>query len=168
MAINIDFEFIDWPNSDTNMSDLHVDSVTKSFGLKQVLTDIFISCKKGQIIGLLGRNGAGKSTLLKIIFGSMSAFSKYIRIGNKMIDGQTYDNRKLINYLPQHSFLPNHLKVSQIISLFCNKSNADLINANAHIYPLINKRANQLSGGERRLVEIFLIVHSDAKYILIR
>ena len=36
-----------------------------------------------------------------------------------------------------------------------------------HIHPLTNKHANQLSGGERRLVELFLIVHSDVKYILI-
>jgi ABC-type multidrug transport system ATPase subunit len=166
VVVNIIFKLIYKLDYDIIMNYLYVDSVTKSFGLKQVLTDIFISCKKGEIIGLLGRNGAGKSTLLKIIFGSISADSKFIRIGNKMIDG-LYDNRNLINYLPQHSFLPNHLKVSQLISLFCNKSNADIINANAHIHPLVNKLTNQLSGGERRLVEIFLIVHSNADYILI-
>lgn len=166
MAVNIDFEFINWPNSDTYMCDLYVDSVTKSFGIRQVLTDIFITCKKGEIIGLLGRNGAGKSTLLKIIFGSISADYKYIRIGNKVRNG-LYDNRKLINYLPQHSFMPNHLKVGKIISLFSDKSNADLIIANEHIRPIINRRIKELSGGEKRLVEILLIIHSDAKYILI-
>lgn len=166
MAVNIDFEFINWPNSDTYMCNLHVDSVTKSFGIRQVLTDIFISCRKGEIVGLLGRNGAGKSTLLKIIFGSMSADYKYVRIGNKAING-LYDNRKLINYLPQHSFMPNHLKVGKIISLFCDKLNVDLIIANEHIRPIINRRIKELSGGEKRLVEILLIIHSDAKYILI-
>ncbi len=113
------------------MGDLHVDSVIKSFGTRQVLTDIFISCKKGEIVGLLGRNGSGKSTLLKIIFGSMQADAKFVRIGNKLITGLC-DNRKLINYLPQHSFIPNHLKVGTIISLFCDKLNADLIIANRH------------------------------------
>ena len=53
------------------MNNLHVDSVIKSFGTRQVLTDIYVSCTKGEIIGLLGRNGSGKSTLLKIIFGSL-------------------------------------------------------------------------------------------------
>ena len=166
MAINIDFEFINRPISDTDMSDLYVDSVTKSFGIRQVLTDIFITCNKGEIIGLLGRNGAGKSTLLKIIFGSMSADYKYVRIGNKQING-LYDNRKLINYLPQHGFMPNHLKVGKIISLFCDKQNAGLIIANEHIRSLINRRTKQLSGGEKRLIEILLIIHSDANYILI-
>jgi ABC-type multidrug transport system ATPase subunit len=148
------------------MSHLHIDSVAKSFGTRQVLTDIFISCKKGDIIGLLGRNGAGKSTLLKIIFGSMRADFKFIRIGEKKIEG-LYDNRCLINYLPQHGFLPGHLKVNRIISLFCNKPDADLISANAHIQPFLHQRASQLSGGERRLLEIFLIVCSDAGYVLI-
>ena len=166
MVVNGDFEFVDWSDTYSYMNNLHVDSVIKSFGTRQVLTDIFISCTKGEIIGLLGRNGTGKSTLLKIIFGSMSADAKFVRVGDKLING-LYDNRQLINYLPQHSFMPNHLKVSTIISLFCDKSNADIIIENEFIRPLINKRAKQLSGGEKRLVEIFLMIHSDARYILI-
>ena len=148
------------------MNNLHVDSVIKSFGTRQVLTDIYLSCTKGEIIGLLGRNGSGKSTLLKIIFGSLTADAKFIRIDDKLING-LYDNRKLVNYLPQHSCMPNHLKVSTIISLFCDKQNAGLIMANEHIKQFLNKRSRQLSGGEKRLVEIFMLIHSDAKYILI-
>ena len=148
------------------MNNLHVDSVIKSFGTRQVLTDIYLSCTKGEIIGLLGRNGSGKSTLLKIIFGSLSADAKFIRIDNQLING-LYDNRKLVNYLPQHSCMPNHLKVGTIISLFCDKRNAALVIANEHIKPFLNKRSKQLSGGEKRLVEIFMLIHSDAKYILI-
>ena len=166
MVVHYHFEFIDRTNYNAIMNDLYVDSVTKSFGIRQILTDVFITCRKGEIIGLLGRNGAGKSTLLKIIFGSLSADYKYVRIGNKQIDG-LYDTRLLINYLPQHGFLPNHLKISKIISLFCNKQNAELIMANKHIRPLINQKSKELSGGEKRLVEIFLIIYSDAEYILI-
>jgi len=164
--VNRDLKFFDWSNAYAPMNELHVDSVIKSFGTRQVLTDIFLTCTKGEIIGLLGRNGSGKSTLLKIIFGSMSADTKYVRVGTKLIDG-LYDNRNLINYLPQDSFMPNHLKISKIISLFCDESNAELIIANEHVRPFIDKRTKQLSGGEKRLVEIFLIIHSDAKYILI-
>jgi ABC-type multidrug transport system ATPase subunit len=166
MDINNNCKFIDWSDPDPDMSDLHVDSVTKSFGIKQVLTDIFISCKKGEIIGLLGKNGTGKSTLLQIIFGSLQADTKFVKIGDKIING-LFDNRKLINYLPQNSFLPNHSKVSRIIALFCNKSNAELIITNELIRPLLDRRIRHLSGGERRLIEIILIIHSDAKYILI-
>ena len=69
------------------VSNLHVDSVIKNFDTKQVLTDVFISCQKGEIIGLLGRETEWENpTLLKIIFGSLSAESKFVRIGEQNMD----------------------------------------------------------------------------------
>jgi ABC-type multidrug transport system ATPase subunit len=148
------------------MNGLHVDSVIKSFGTNQVLTDVFISCMEGEIIGLLGRNGSGKSTLLKIIFGSLLADNKFVRVDSKIVNS-LIDNRKLINYLPQDNFLPNHIRIKKIISLFCDKTNSEIIKNHAFFRPLLNKKSKQLSSGEQRIVEIFLIVYSDAKYILI-
>jgi len=148
------------------MSNLHVDSVIKSYGTKQVLTDIFLACEKGEIIGLLGKNGCGKSTLLKIIFGAISSERKFVKIGNKIISG-LYDNRKLVNYLPQNNFLPNHLSIKKIIHTFCDKENAEKILSNSHIKHLVNQKSKELSGGEKRLVEILLIIYSNAKFILI-
>lgn len=148
------------------MKRLHVDSVLKSYNNRQILSDVFISCEKGEIIGLLGKNGIGKSTLLKIIFGSINADNKFIKVDNKYIRG-IYDNRNLIKYLPQNNFLPNHVKIKTIIKLFCDKKNASIIINNHLIKPLLNKKNKQLSGGEKRIIEIFLIVLSNAKYILI-
>ena len=145
---------------------MHVDSVIKSFGTRQVLTDVFLSCSQGEILGLLGRNGAGKSTLLKIIFGSLFADRKFVKIGDKIING-VFDNRNLVKYLPQNHFLPNHIKVITIIALFCDKENASQIKDNDLIKPMLDKKTYQLSGGEKRLLEILLIIHSNARYILI-
>ncbi len=145
---------------------MQVESVMKSFGTKHVLTDVFLSCRPGEIIGLLGKNGTGKSTLLKIIFGSLSADQKFIKIGHKIIRG-LLNNRNLVNYLPQNHFLPNHIKVSTIIYLFCDKRNASLIKANDLIKPMLNKKSKQLSGGEKRILEILLVLHSNVRYILI-
>ena len=103
------------------MNELYVDSVVKSFNTHPVLTDIFISCKPGDIVGLLGRNGSGKSTLLKIIFGSTHADHKFIRVDGTVSTG-IHPNNSRISYLPQHSFLPSHLTISTIVDLFCNRS----------------------------------------------
>ena len=149
-----------------NSVNMHIDSVIKSFGTKQVLTDVFLSCNQGEILGLLGRNGTGKSTLLKIIFGSLIADQKFVKIGDQINNG-LFENRHLVNYLPQDHFLPNHIKITTIVSLFCDKENATLIKDNDLIKPMLCKKSNQLSGGEKRLLEILLIVHSNAKYILI-
>ena len=148
------------------MSRLFVDSIIKSYGTKQVLTDIFIECNKGEIVGLLGRNGSGKSTLLKIIFGSISAEGKFVRFGKKVINGLS-GNQKLIKYLPQENFLPSHLTINRIISLFCNKVNGDIIREMDWVKPYLNVSSNLLSGGERRLLEVFLIIYSEAEYVLL-
>lgn len=146
--------------------ELHVDSVRKQYGLRQILTDIYLSCQTGDIIGLLGKNGSGKSTLLKIIFGSEPADDKFVRIGDKRINSLS-DGKNLMKYLPQDGFLPGHVPVYKIISLFCNERNARIIENNEYVKPLLNRKSRQLSGGERRLIEIFLITYSEAEFVLI-
>lgn len=148
------------------MSKLHIDSVTKSYNNKVILSDIFISCKKGEIKGLIGKNGSGKSTLLKIIFGTEKADFKFVRIGNKIIKNIS-DGRNLINYLPQDNFLPNNISIKSLINLFLNKENRKILLENEHIKRCLNKTNQDLSSGERRIIEILLIIHSNADFILL-
>tara|TARA_R110000850_G_scaffold30630_1_gene84134 strand:+ start:4937 stop:5620 length:684 start_codon:yes stop_codon:yes gene_type:complete len=148
------------------MNKLHIDSVTKSYNNKVILSDVFISCQKEEIIGLIGRNGSGKSTLLKIVFGTEKSDSKFVKIGNKVIRNIS-DGRNLINYLPQDNFLPNNISIRSLINLFLEKENRNLLFDNVHIKPLLNKKNQDLSGGEKRIVEILLIIHSKAEYILL-
>lgn len=148
------------------MNELYVDSVVKSFDTHSVLTDIFISCKPGDIVGLLGKNGSGKSTLLKVIFGSAQADHKFIRIDGSVSNGLYLNNSK-ISYLPQHSFLPSHLKISTIVDIFCSRPEVNVVKNNEHVKPFLNNKAKELSGGERRLIEILMIVNTPVKYVLI-
>lgn len=148
------------------MSNLYVDSVLKQFDAKQILTDIFLDCKQGDIIGLLGRNGSGKSTLLKIISGALKADNKFIKIDNQKINN-IYQARKLIYYLPQDNFLPNHVKLETLIKLNSQKENVNKILLNYLISDLTHKKINQLAGGEKRLIEILMAIYSDSKFVLI-
>lgn len=148
------------------MSILHIDSVTKSYDGNVILSDIFLSCKKGEIKGLIGRNGSGKSTLLKIVFGTEKPESKFVRIGNKVIKN-TSDGRNLINYLPQDNFLPNNISIKSLISLFLQKENRKIVLENPYVKPLLNKRNQDLSSGERRIIEILFIIHSSAEFVLL-
>lgn len=148
------------------MSELHIDSIIKSYNHKVILSDVFISCKKGEIKGLIGRNGSGKSTLLKIVFGTEKAESKFVRVGEKIIKNIS-DGRNLINYLPQDNFLPNDVKIRTLINLFLPEESRELLFQNKHIQPLLNKKNQNLSGGEKRIVEILIIIHSNAEYILL-
>lgn len=148
------------------MNTLQIDSVVKSFGYRPILTDIYLKCDKGEIIGLLGRNGCGKSTLLKIIFGSLNSENKFVRVGNKKTHTIS-DSKHKISYLPQDSFLPKHIKVKTVINSFCNKKNAARIKAHPFFNFLLDSKITALSSGERRLLEIWLIVLSEVDYVLI-
>lgn len=148
------------------MSTLHIDSVTKTYNHKVILSDIYMSCKTGEIKALIGRNGSGKSTLLKIVFGSVNPESKFVRIGSKVINNIS-DTRHLINYLPQDNFLPNNISVKALINLFLPKENRKIVLKNEYVKPLLNKKNRDLSGGEKRIIEILLIIHSNAKFVLL-
>jgi len=148
------------------MSSLHVDSVNKSYDNKKILSDIYLTCKKGEIIGLIGRNGSGKSTLLKIVFGIEKCENKFLKIGKKVITNIA-NGRSLINYLPQENFLPNGTKIKSLINLFLPKKNRHELINNDYIKPLLDKKNQELSGGEKRIIEILLIIHSNAEFILL-
>lgn len=148
------------------MSQLFVDSITKSFNNRVILSDVFLSCNIGEVKGIIGRNGCGKSTLLKIIFGVESAENKFVRVDGKLIEN-TLDCKGLINYLPQKHFLPNGVKILKIINLFLAKQYRDKLLSNKFIMPLLDKTSQELSGGERRIIEVLLLIHSNSKFIIL-
>ncbi|WP_053976913.1 ATP-binding cassette domain-containing protein [Mangrovimonas xylaniphaga] len=148
------------------MNHLHIDSVSKSYDTKVILSDVYMSCKKGETVGLIGRNGSGKSTLLKIIFGIEKADFKFVRVGENIIKSVKY-GRGLINYLPQDNFLPNNVSVKYLIHLFLEKAHREAVLENEYIQPLLKKQNQQLSGGEKRIVEILLMAHSNADFVLL-
>ena len=54
---------------DTTQDGLVVSGIAKSFGKRQVVKDVSISLKRGEVVGLLGPNGAGKTTSFYMIMG---------------------------------------------------------------------------------------------------
>ena len=125
-----------------------------------------MSCKKGEIKGLIGRNGSGKTTLLKIVFGTVKPESKFVKVGNKVIKNIS-GGRNLINYLPQDNFLPNNISIKSLINLFLQKEHRNIILENEYVKPLLLKKNQDLSGGEKRIIEILLIIHSNAEFVLL-
>ncbi|WP_396186443.1 ATP-binding cassette domain-containing protein [Flavobacterium sp.] len=145
---------------------LEVDSVQKQFNQKVVLSDVYLKCITGEIIGLLGRNGSGKSTLLKIIFGIVSADNKFVRIDGK-VKFKTSDLLNEISYLPQEDFIPNSFSVKKAIQLAIEKQKIDFFEKDEMILSLLDKKINQLSGGELRYLEIKLILANSSKFVLL-
>ena len=145
---------------------LEIDSVVKSYGLYDVLTDIYLRCQTGDIIGMLGRNGTGKSTLMKILFGTLQADRKFIRIDGKVYN-QPYKIINEICYLPQDSFLPKYMSVEKTIELYLGKQQVTNFLEDSILQKLNTSKISHLSGGELRYLEIKLLLHTDCKFILL-
>lgn len=145
---------------------LEIDSVIKTYGTRQILTDIYLKCATGDIIGMLGRNGTGKTTLLRILFGILPAEGKFIRINGNVLD-QPYKTRDEICFLPQHSFLPRHLKVKKVIELYSRKASVQSFLQDENLNHLTKSRISDLSGGELRYLEMKLLLNTDAKFVLL-
>jgi lipopolysaccharide export system ATP-binding protein len=145
---------------------LEVDSIRKEFGTNQVLTDVYLKCEPGDIIGLLGRNGTGKTTLLKIIFGTLYTDYKHIRINDSILD-QPYKTKNKIAFLNQDNFLPRSLTIKQIVNLYFNKLNQKKFLDDSVLSKVLDTKIRFISGGESRYFEVKLILNLDSLFVLL-
>ena len=142
---------------------LEIDSVTLTFWDKKILSGCYLNCRQGEIVGMLGRNGTGKSSLLKIIFGSINADFKHLKINGKLIDKGFKSN--LIAYLPQESFLPPFLPATEIIKQYMLENQ---LSVGLQLLEKVNGlKTGELSGGELKLVEFLWILNLRTPYILL-
>lgn len=80
--------------------DINLSHVSKSFVKEQVLNDISITFREGEILCLIGPSGAGKTTLLRIITGALMADQGEIRCGDISLPNAEIRNR--IAFMPQN------------------------------------------------------------------
>jgi ABC-type multidrug transport system ATPase subunit len=144
---------------------LEADSIEHKFGSNAVLSDIYIKCQTGSVTGLLGRNGQGKSTLMKILYGSLEPAAKSVRLNGQPI-GPAYLVPGLIGYLPQDNFCPKNKKLQHVFEDF----ELDFAHF-AKIFPAFsssyNSRVKNLSGGEQRLAETYVLLASKARFVML-
>lgn len=142
-----------------------LDNIELSFKNKRILNGIYIKSETGKITGVLGRNGSGKSSLLQIWFGSLKPKYKLVRVDQQPIIKPFFETG-MVSYLPQHHLTPNGLKVKSAFKLYDVNFDEFLsyFNGLNHSY---NQRFSKLSGGERRLIETFLIIKKQGQIILL-
>lgn len=144
---------------------LEVDSVILEFGTRRVLYNVYLKNETRKVTGLLGRNGTGKSCLLKIMFGEMSPIDKSIRINGNTL-GRSYRFSKDLRYLPQEKFVPNSLRVKNVFRDF----DLDFTDFSLN-FPDLEKfyrsKLSDLSGGERRIIEVYAILVSQTKFCML-
>lgn len=143
---------------------LEADGLSVQYDNRTILSDIHIKCETGELIGLLGRNGQGKSILLQAIFG-LIACEKSIRINHRSYQ-EAFKMPSLIRYLPQFNFVPKSMSIKQVFEdygLFYSEFEnqfTEFVNQESTLI-------KQLSGGQQRLIEIYIILASDSSFALL-
>lgn len=130
-----------------------------------ILEGVYLKAESGQITAIIGKNGSGKSTLLKVAAGQIRATA-----GITIIDGKRIHNKSLtkrfrkIGYLPQDSMLPRDISVKRLIK---NLPESDKLSEDPLIQKIYKQKVIQLSGGEKRYLEVAILFNFDRKYILL-
>lgn len=140
------------------------DGIILRYGLRTILSGIYIKAQTGTITGLAGNNGSGKSSLMNIMFGTLEPESKSLRVNGKHTP-YPYLQRHALNYLPQHHFLPPGKTVKRIFSDF-NLDIAHFISTfDVAISP--SQSAGALHGSTARLVEIYILLKTPTLFTML-
>ncbi|HDL5698444.1 TPA: LPS export ABC transporter ATP-binding protein [Mannheimia haemolytica] len=161
------------------MSVLYAEHLAKSYKQRQVVKDVSLNVKSGEIVGLLGPNGAGKTTTFYMVVGLVRHDHGTIRIDDQDISTLPMHDRAKqgIGYLPQEasifrrlSVYDNLMSVLQVrkdINDKQRKERAEELISEFHIEHIRNSLGQSLSGGERRRVEIARALAANPKFILL-
>ena len=157
---------------------IEVKNLVKTFKKRNVVDGVSLRVDKGEIVGLLGANGAGKTTTFYMIVGLEKPTSGEVLISDIPIaDMPMHKRARLgISYLAQEASIFRGLTVEQnIMSILdtlpltqAEKDNKiDSLLEKFHVAHVRERLGSELSGGERRRVEIARCLVLEPKFILL-
>lgn len=136
---------------------LSLTGVSKSYGSKEVLSNLNMTFPRGKVVGLLGPNGCGKTTLIKLICGLHQPSTGSITVNGVPVGPET---KAFISYLPERTYLPDDITVNGLMNMFCDffadfdaKRAADLLGA---MGINIAARIKTLSKGTKEKVQLIM------------
>lgn len=157
---------------------LDLQKINAGYGTGQILFDISLNLKPGQVLGLLGRNGMGKSTLIKSILGVLPLHSGQIKFANQNVTGLSSDKiaRLGMAIVPEGRQCFPNLTVLEHLTAFAAVRNPDAqhiwdVENTLELFPRLNERAknfgNQLSGGEQQMLAIARALITNPKLLIL-
>ena len=158
---------------------LEIRDLSASYGKRKVLSDINAVIERGKFTAIIGRNGSGKSTFLSSLASSMRYSGSILLDGKALSDFKKRDLAKKISYLPQN--LPiTPFTVRETVA-FGREPYTDLSGKlndgdemivgsaleKCGLLHLSEKRMNEISGGERQMAYLAMMIAQDAELMLL-
>jgi lipopolysaccharide export system ATP-binding protein len=165
-------------------STLTIQGLQKRYGMRQVVRDVSLEVKSGEVVGLLGPNGAGKTTSFYMIVGLVPSDAGKIDVDGTDISHLPIHQRARLglSYLPQEASVFRKLSVEENVRAVLElqrdadgkalaqseiNQRLDTLLEELQIDGLRESPARALSGGERRRVEIARALATNPRFVLL-
>jgi len=154
------------------MTLLEVKNISKQAGEKIIVSDISFQQQALQKIAITGESGAGKSTLLKIISAHEETDSGVVMFNGERVIGpeeKLLEGHKDIAYLSQHYNLLNNYYVKDLIwfQIKVEEQDAKELFEICRISHLLERRTDQLSGGEKQRIALCMLLVKHPKLLVL-
>lgn len=160
------------------MPKLAIQNLIKTYHGRQVVNDVSLSVKSGEVVGLLGPNGAGKTTTFYMTIGIVKPDAGQVFLDDENITDYPmyFRAKKGLGYLPQETSIFRKLTVKQNIMAILEilaiskeeqENRTDMLLDELGIKHLSDQKASVLSGGEKRRLEISRSLATNPSFILL-
>jgi branched-chain amino acid transport system ATP-binding protein len=156
---------------------LDVKRLSAGYGPVQVLFDVSLAARAGEVVALLGRNGAGKSTTLKAVMGLVSRLSGEVHFDGRRIDRlEPFEIARLgLGYVPEERRIFTGLSVAENLEVGRQPprpgatpwDDGRLFALFPVLERLRSRRGGRMSGGEQQMLAIARTLAGNPKAILL-
>ncbi len=152
--------------------------LSKTYQSRQVVKDVSLNVKSGEVVGLLGPNGAGKTTSFNMIVGLVPNDAGAVFLNHRDITALPMDQRARLGlgYLPQESSIFRKLTVRENVLAVLEIRSVDAFERERrltdllqefHLHHVSDRVGETLSGGERRRTEIARTLATEPEFIML-